>query len=103
MRHAAALIVSSFDEPFGLTPIEAGALGTPAVIRPSGAPLEFIRDGYNGIIAADLSVSSLAAAIRKVLITPPELHGHDLSRYTRKQFGSANTSGRVVALTHNLM
>lgn len=103
MHGAAALVVSSFDEPFGLTPIEAGAFGTPAVVRPSGAPPEFIHDGYNGIVAADLSVASLALAIRRALTTPPELQGYDLSRYTREQFGSTNTSGRVVALTHSFM
>lgn len=103
MRHAKALVVSSFDEPFGLTPIEAGAFGTPAVVRPSGAPPEFIRDGYNGFVAADLSVAGLAVAVRRALAAPPELQGYALSHYTRDRFGSENTSGRVVALAHSFM
>jgi Glycosyltransferase len=49
----AALIPSSWPEPFGLVVIEALACGTPVLARRSGAIPELVRDGIDGFIGDD--------------------------------------------------
>ena len=42
-----------FDEPFGLSVVEAMACGTPVIAYPRGAMPELIADGVSGILASD--------------------------------------------------
>ena len=49
----AAIIPSAWPEPFGLVVIEALALGTPVLVRRSGAIPELVRDGVDGFIGDD--------------------------------------------------
>jgi len=42
-----------FDEPFGLSVVEAMACGTPVVAYPRGSMPELIEDGVSGFLAAD--------------------------------------------------
>jgi glycosyltransferase involved in cell wall biosynthesis len=59
-----AVFVSSpqWDEPFGLSLVEAMASGTPAAALPRGAAAEVVsRDG--GVLARDRSIAALAEAI----------------------------------------
>ena len=42
-----------FDEPFGLSVVEAMACGTPVITYPRGAMPELIADGVSGILASD--------------------------------------------------
>ena len=49
----AAIIPSAWPEPFGLVVIEALALGTPVLVRRSGAIPELVRDGIDGFIGDD--------------------------------------------------
>ena len=52
-------------EPFGITPIEALASGTPVIALKKGGSLDFIRGGENGIFFEKQTVSSLMSAIEK--------------------------------------
>ena len=48
---AAALVhLIHFDEPFGLSVVEAFACGTPVVARPRGSMSEIVRDGVDGAL-----------------------------------------------------
>ncbi len=49
----AAVIPSAWPEPFGLVVIEALALGTPVLVRRSGAIPELVRDGIDGFVGDD--------------------------------------------------
>jgi len=49
----AAIIPSAWPEPFGLVVIEALALGTPVLVRRSGAIPELVRDGIDGFVGDD--------------------------------------------------
>ncbi len=42
-----------FEEPFGLSVVEAGACGTPVVAYPRGALPEIVDDGVSGLLVAD--------------------------------------------------
>ena len=52
---AAALVhLIHFDEPFGLSVVEAFACGTPVIARPRGSMPEIVRDGVDGALVADV-------------------------------------------------
>jgi len=71
MKNAKAYIFASEDEDFGITPVEAQALGTPVIAYRSGGVLESIIDpstarsgqAATGIFFDKLTVSSLKNAI----------------------------------------
>lgn len=85
---------SIWDEPFGLTHLEAMASGTPVVSVGHGGPGEFLKDGKNALIFEKDNPESLARAIERIA-TNPELRlalaregrrtveeGFTLERYT---------------------
>ncbi len=54
----------NFNEPFGLSVIEAGACGTPVVAFNRGSMPEIIQNGVNGFLVTD--IDSAVEAVRKV-------------------------------------
>ena len=68
-RHAVASIVPSlFEEPFGLTAIEALAHKTPVIAHSVGGLREIIEESGGGVLYE--SVDELASAMRKLLDDP---------------------------------
>lgn len=72
MRGAKAFIFASEDEDFGITPVEAMAVGTPVIAYRSGGVLESVIDpsagsgqGATGIFFDKLTVQSLSDVIKK--------------------------------------
>lgn len=65
MRNAKAFIFASEDEDFGITPVEAMALGTPVIAFRSGGALETVKEGKTGIFFDELTVESLPEALKK--------------------------------------
>lgn len=66
-RSADALVFpSSWDEPFGLVPIEAMACGTPVVATMAGGASEFLADGGNCLAFRPGDADGLAAALRRL-------------------------------------
>ncbi len=65
LRRAACLLLPSEREGYGLVVVEACAYATPAVIvaAPDNAASELIEEGVNGVVAADASPETIAAAI----------------------------------------
>lgn len=53
------------DEDFGITKVESLAVGTPVIGLATGATPEILKDGKNGILYFEDTVSSLAEAIEK--------------------------------------
>lgn len=70
-RQAHVLIMPSvWPEPFGLSGPEAAQYGVPAVAFAVGGIPEWLIDGVNGHLAADLTTQSLAAAVIACLKGP---------------------------------
>jgi glycosyltransferase involved in cell wall biosynthesis len=61
---------ASTNEPFGIVLLEAMAAGLPIVAFDSGGPREIIEAGRSGLLVADGTNTSLAAAIDTLVIDP---------------------------------
>ncbi len=65
---AGLLHLINFDEPFGLSMVEAMACGTPVIATRRGSALKVVRDGVSGFIVRD--VAEAAAAAGKLAALP---------------------------------
>jgi glycogen synthase len=65
---------SVWEEPFGLTPLEAMACGTPVVATGVGGSTEYLRDGYNALLFDARNPDQLAHAVLR-LHEDPGLRG----------------------------
>lgn len=70
MRAADAVLVPSWEEPFGLVVIEAMALEVPVVATAVGGPSEVIVDGQSGLLAPPRDPERWAAAVARLLADP---------------------------------
>src|SRR3954451_13575048 len=61
------VVNASAEEPFGLTIVEAMALGKPVVAAAGGGPPEIVRDSIDGLLLSRMDSKSLAAAISRIL------------------------------------
>jgi glycosyltransferase involved in cell wall biosynthesis len=64
-RNATALVFPSFDEGFGLPPLESMACGTPVVASTAGSVPEVV--GENGIFVDPASVADIAEGMRRLV------------------------------------
>lgn len=70
LRSAAAFVLPSRAEPFGIVLLEAGALGVPIVASAVGGIPEIITDGDTGLLVPPDNVEALQHAIRQTLDDP---------------------------------
>lgn len=69
-RQADLLVFPSRYEPFGITPLEAMACGTPSIVSSTAGCREIIVDGLNGFIVNPHDRKQLSTLILKVLSNP---------------------------------
>ncbi len=62
-----ALLVPSWEEPFGRVVVEAMASGTPVIATAQGGTAEIIEDGVNGLLAPPRDAGAWATAIDRLL------------------------------------
>ena len=91
----AVLFPVAWDEPWGLVPLEAMAVGRPVVATGLGGSAEYLRDGENCLLFAPHDDPGLAAALRR-LAAEPELvarlrtgGAQTAAAYTEERFHSA--------------
>ena len=60
----AAGLVSVSKEDFGLTPIEANAFGTPALVIRAGGFLDSMQEGVNGVFIPDDRIESIVNSVK---------------------------------------
>jgi glycosyltransferase involved in cell wall biosynthesis len=65
MAGARAYVFASYDEDFGITPVEAMGVGTPVIAFRSGGVKETVVDGKTGVFFEQNSSESLNEAIEK--------------------------------------
>jgi len=83
IQKAQVVSFPSFEEPFGIVPLEAAGLGTPVVYFRSGGLLDSMIDGVTGIGVDEGDFQGFARAIRHILkhgikidLDSPELKAH---------------------------
>jgi glycosyltransferase involved in cell wall biosynthesis len=64
---ADVLVISSEQEPFGLTALEALAMETPVIATKCGGPEEIIEDGVTGLLVEVKNAKAIAEAMVKLL------------------------------------
>lgn len=65
LANSKAYIFASFDEDFGITPVEAMGVGTPVIAYKSGGVKETVVDGVTGVFYEPNTPESLNSAISK--------------------------------------
>ncbi|QSH41981.1 glycosyltransferase family 4 protein [Lentisphaerota bacterium ZTH] len=65
-----AVFPSRWQEPFGLTGVEAAAYGLPVVGFDVGGVSEWLRDGHNGFLVAAGDTAAMAEAIKRLALEP---------------------------------
>ncbi len=65
MKNAKAFVFASYDEDFGITPVEAMGVGTPIIAFRSGGVKETVIDGKTGVFFDENTPEALNSAIEK--------------------------------------
>lgn len=65
MRNARAFIFASYDEDFGITPVEAMSVGTPIIAYRSGGVRETVVEGKTGVFFEENTPKALTDAISR--------------------------------------
>lgn len=98
------VVHASFGEPFGLTLVEALALGKPLVASADGGPLEIVEDGRSGLLFPPGDASALAAAVERVLDEPPLAQSLALGARARAAaFDESLMVGRIAELLRRVV
>lgn len=93
----ALLHLVNFDEPFGLSVIEAMACGTPVIAQRRGSMPELIDDGVNGYLVDDIDAA--VAAIRRV----DALDRRQISEGVARRFSVRRMAEEYIALYERVL
>jgi len=84
-------VIQAGEEDFGLVPLEANAIGVPAVAYAGGGALETVLDGVTGVLFSEPTAESLQHALDRVEAgwwDPAVLRAH-ARRFDEARFGEA--------------
>jgi glycosyltransferase involved in cell wall biosynthesis len=93
----ALLHLIAFDEPFGLSVVEAMACGTPVIAHRRGAMPEIVEDGLTGFLVGDH-----AAAVAAVAATA-DLDRRDIRAVAERRFDRATMVERYLAVYRQIL
>ena len=93
LEAADLFVLPSLAEPFGLSILEAMALGKPVVTTRAGGPMEIVREGQTGLLSPPSEPAPLAAAIKAVLMH--EGTASVMGRAAREDFLARFTARRM--------
>lgn len=91
LRATDALLVPSWQEPFGRSVIEAMAMRVPVIATSIGGPAEVIADGEDGLVAPPRAPRAWAAAISRLIESPVLRERLALNGWLRSRAFSADT------------
>lgn len=99
----AVLFPVTWDEPWGLVPLEAMAVGRPVIATGTGGSAEYLRGGENALIVPKEDPAALRAAIER-LRDDPALRTRLVAggRATAARFTEAAWTARIVALAERV-
>ena len=88
-------VLPSVAEPFGLSLIEAMALGVPIVSTRAGGPMEIVQDGKTGLLSPPGDAQSLASNVLSILGN--EARRKTMGKAARADFLARFTARRMAA------
>lgn len=91
-RARALLHMINFDEPFGLSVIEAMACGTPVIARPRGSMREIVENGRTGFLVED--IASAVQAVEEA----GSIDRRAISENTAQRFSAQRMADAYIAL-----
>lgn len=94
MKNARAFIFASFDEDFGITPVEAMSVGTPVIAYESGGVKETVVEGKTGVFFGENSPKALTDALLK--FEKMEFDKNAIIKHAQK-FSAENFDGKFKA------
>jgi glycosyltransferase involved in cell wall biosynthesis len=93
----ALLHLVNFDEPFGLSVVEAMACGTPVIATRRGSMREIIEDGVNGFLVE--TPEEAVAAVKRV----DEIDRLKVRRSVEERFSVRRMADDYIALYHDIL
>lgn len=96
-----------FQEPLGLIPLEAGAIGIPSIASNEGGPKETVRQSKTGLLVNPLNIDEISDAIDLLLTQDDicEAMGHAAKDFVRNNFNFQQTAEKIeselVRITHS--
>lgn len=93
MNAADVFVLPSLNEPFGLSLIEAMALGKPVVATRAGGPLEIVEENVSGYLIAPASPHELAVAVIGLLCDANKRE--KMGKAARARYESCFTANRM--------
>ena len=93
----ALLHLIGFEEPFGLSVVEAMATGTPVIAYPKGSMPELIEDGLTGFLVLDLDAA--VAAMRRV----PDLDRAEIRARAVERFSADRMVDEYLSLYERIL
>jgi len=88
MSKAKAFVFASFDEDFGITPVEAMSVGTPVIAYNSGGVKETVIDGKTGVFFNEHTKEAIREAIErfeKMRFSPEECR-KQAAKFSKERF-----------------
>ena len=95
----AILFPVTWNEPWGLVPLEAMATGRPVIATGTGGSGEYLRDGENALLVPPGDAGALAEAVKR-LAADPDLRAHLRAGglTTARRYSQAAFEDRVIAV-----
>lgn len=93
LASADLLVLPSIAEPFGLSLVEAMALGVPVVATRAGGPVEVVQEGRSGLLTPPGDVHALADGI--LAMFGDETHRANMGKAARADFLDRFTAQRM--------
>jgi glycosyltransferase involved in cell wall biosynthesis len=90
------------EEDFGIVPLEAMMTGRPVVALGAGGALDTVVDGETGVLFAEQTAESLAAAVARLETDYPNLDPHAIRRHALG-FGKPVFKERMAALVNEAL
>lgn len=97
------LILPSYREGFGNVIIEAGAVGTPAIVSNIPGPIDTINKNKTALVVPIKNVPALVDAMRKIRIIDYETMGKDASLFVKENFDSFQLCKKILERKKHLI
>lgn len=97
------LVLPSYREGFGNVVIEAGAVGTPAIVSNIPGPIDTIDEGRTALTVEVKNVTDLAEKMKVIRTIHYEVMGQNAARFVKKEFDSEILCKKILERKQQLL